>query len=157
MIPVDLQNAEAGAPARRRASFVSWPTDRPRPSQSLINRAAEALAEAEFPVVLAGGGIHASGATDALMRLQESASLPVITTIMGKGAVVETHPLSAGVFAGLTGPGSLGRHVRPMIKSADLFLLAGTRTNEDGTNKWTLIPPTAKLIHIDVAIMNQCA
>jgi acetolactate synthase-1/2/3 large subunit len=100
--------------------------------------------------VIAGGGVHASQATEQLGELQEQASLPVVTTNMGKGAVVETHPLSAGVLGSLTGPGSLGSHTRSLVTGADLVLCVGTRTNEDGTDKWTLIPPHATVVHLDI-------
>ncbi len=150
MLPVDLQRAQVKTKARRRAQLGTWPIDRPRPARELTDAAAGLLAGAKHPVILAGGGVHASQASEALARLQEQASLPVITTNMGKGAVAETHPLSAGPLASLTGPGSLGRHTRPMLARADVVLLVGTRTNEDGTDKWTLIPPGASLIHVDI-------
>ena len=69
---------------------------------------------------------------------------------MGKGAVIETHPLSAGTLGSLTGPGSLGRYTRELLAKADVVLLAGTRTNEDGTDSWRLIPPSAEVIHLDI-------
>ncbi len=150
MLPVDLQRAAVRPTAPRIARLGAWPIDRPRPPQPSIEAAADLLAEAKFPVILAGGGVHASRAADALARVQDDASLPVVTTNMGKGAVVETHPLSAGPIASLTGPGSLGRHLKPMLEQADVILLVGTRTNEDGTDRWTLIPPRATLIHIDI-------
>lgn len=59
-------------------------------------------------MIRAGSGVHASRASEALVRLQDKASLPVITTNVGKGALAETHPLSAGPIVSRTGPGSLG-------------------------------------------------
>lgn len=150
MLPVDLQRAQFETKVRRAARLATWPIDRPRPEQKRIDAAADLLAGAKCPVILAGGGVHASQATDALARLQEEASLPVMTTNMGKGAVVEMHPLSAGPLASLTGPGSLGRHTKPMLQEADVVFLVGTRTNEDGTDHWTLLPSGATLIHIDI-------
>src|SRR5690606_4401602 len=92
----------------------------------------------------------AGGAAAALARLQEIASLPVFTTNMGKGVVDEFHPLSAGVLGSLTGPRSLGFYSRHLLNEADLVILAGTRTNQNGTDNWQQIPSSAKIIHIDI-------
>ncbi len=94
--------------------------------------------------------MHGSGAAEELTALQHEASLPVITTNMGKGVVDEFHPLSAGVLGSLTGPRSLGRHSLPLIEEADLVLLVGTRTNQNGTDNWRQIPTSATIVHIDV-------
>ncbi|MGL6211151.1 MAG: acetolactate synthase catalytic subunit, partial [Paracoccaceae bacterium] len=86
----------------------------------MIEQAAVWIAAAKRPVVLAGGGIHGSGAWSELAHLQELASLPVCTTNMGKGGVNEHHPLSLGVLGSLTGPRSLGIHTRQFLEEADL-------------------------------------
>ncbi|MDP9633859.1 UNVERIFIED_ORG: thiamine pyrophosphate-dependent acetolactate synthase large subunit-like protein [Ensifer adhaerens] len=82
--------------------------------------------------------------------MQHEASLPVITTNMGKGVVDEFHPLSAGVLGSLTGARSLGRHSQPLIEEADFVLLVGTRTNQNGTDNWRQIPTSATVVHVDV-------
>jgi acetolactate synthase-1/2/3 large subunit len=69
---------------------------------------------------------------------------------MGKGTVNEHHPLSLGVLGSLTGPRSLGIHTRKFLEEADLVILIGTRTNQNGTDNWRQIPKTARVIHIDV-------
>jgi acetolactate synthase-1/2/3 large subunit len=69
---------------------------------------------------------------------------------MGKGSVAESHPLSCGVLGALVGPRSLGRHSRAILEAADVILLIGTRTNQNGTDSWRLIPGSAQLIHIDM-------
>jgi len=58
--------------------------------------------------------------------------------------------LSCGVLGALTGPRSLGRRTRPLLDEADIVLLVGTRTNQNGTDSWRLIPSAAELIHIDI-------
>ncbi|NLS07157.1 acetolactate synthase catalytic subunit [Rhizobium sp. P32RR-XVIII] len=151
LLPADLLRARIETPAiRRAASLGHWPLDRNRPADSDIARAAALIAAARAPVVIAGGGIHASHAASSLAKLQEEASLPVFTTNMGKGAVDEHHPLSAGVLGALVGPRSLGRHTLPLVEEADLVLLVGTRTNQNGTDSWRQIDPAAIVIHIDV-------
>ena len=151
LLPADLLRSPAPKINKPRTACLGyWPLDRFRPSDDLIQTAADIIADAHNPVVLAGGGIHAGGAAAALARLQEIASLPVFTTNMGKGAVDEFHPLSAGVLGALTGPRSLGFYSRQLMNEADLVILAGTRTNQNGTDNWQQIPSSAKIIHIDI-------
>ena len=69
---------------------------------------------------------------------------------MGKGGVDERHPLSLGVLANATGPGSAGRHQRPILEEADFILLVGTRTDQNATDSWTLYPSDAVFAHIDM-------
>ena len=99
---------------------------------------------------MAGGGVHLSGAAHALAALQQEAHLPVMTTVMGKGAVAETHPLSLGVGGNVLGRLSPSRHLRPLTERADVVVLVGTRTAQNGTDSWTMFPQQAKVIHIDV-------
>ncbi|MBX5106004.1 acetolactate synthase catalytic subunit [Rhizobium lentis] len=151
LLPADLLREKIAPSAfRREAALGHWPLDRLRPRDSDIVRAASMIAEAHAPVIIAGGGVHASRAASELSALQDEASLPVITTNMGKGAVDEFHPLSAGVLGALVGPKSLGRHTVALVEEADLVILVGTRTNQNGTDSWRQIPRSASVIHIDV-------
>ena len=108
------------------------------------------LAQADRPVIIAGGGVHLSAGCDELARLQEAASLPVATTVMGKGAVDERHPLSIGVVGYFMGTGGATKFQRELISEADLVLLVGNRANQNGTDSWTLYPSGAEYIHIDI-------
>lgn len=151
LLPADLLREPTVKPiTERKVSLGNWPLDRSRPADHIIEAAADMLMEAHCPVVMAGGGVLTRGAPEALSRLMEAAHLPVATTNMGKGAVDESHPLSLGVIASLTGEGSLGRHTRRLLAEADVVLLVGTRTNQNGTDSWRLVPPSARIIHIDV-------
>jgi acetolactate synthase I/II/III large subunit len=82
--------------------------------------------------------------------LQTEAHLPVMTTVMGKGAVAEDHPLSLGVGGNVLGKMSPSHHLRPLIDRADVVVLIGTRTAQNGTDSWTALPRGARYIHIDV-------
>ncbi len=135
---------------RRQAELGWYPLDRVSPDPTQIARAADLLAGARAPLVFAGGGVHLSGATEALAALQERACLPVATTNMGKGSVDERHPLSLGVAANAMGRHGSTRHMLPMIEEADVVLLIGTRTNQNGTDSWRLYPKSATFIHIDI-------
>lgn len=133
----------------RTQDLSGFPLDRPRPDAAAVSAAAALLAEAASPIVIAGGGVHVSGAVGELARLVEVGCLPVATTFMGKGAVDETSDYALGVAANITGEkGPAGAH-RGLIGDADVVLFVGTRTNENGTDAWTLTSPTAKYIHID--------
>jgi len=151
LLPSDILEMPAQpARFRRTSSLGAFPLDRVRPEAAAIAQAADLIAKAELPIVIAGGGVHISNATAELKELQTTASLPVATTNMGKGAVAETSPLSLGVAANITGESGPARFHLPLIGAADVILLVGTRTNQNGTDSWTLTPPSAIYIHIDV-------
>ena len=148
LLPVDLL-IEPAPPARRTENLGRFPLDRTVAAPDAVATAGELLATAKRPLVIAGGGIHISGAHEALCALQEAAHLPVATTVMGKGAVDEAHPLSVGVIGYFMGPHSATRHQRELVTEADVILLVGTRTNQNATDSWKLYPRGAKYIHLD--------
>ena len=150
MLPADVLLSPAPPQTGRTASLGRFPLDRALPDRAVLEVAAKLLAQAERPVVVAGGGVHLSGASAELAALQELASLPVATTVMGKGAVDEQHPLSLGVVSYFTGKNGSGRYLKPLVQDADVVLLVGNRTNQNGTDSWTLFPKNARFIHIDV-------
>jgi len=150
LLPADLLLEEVPAESSRGASLGTFPLDRFMPGPQQLDEAADLLAKAKMPLIIAGGGVHISGASKSLAELQEKARLPVLTTVMGKGAVDESHPLSLGVAGYALGRLSPARHMRNLIQDADVILLVGTRTNQNGTDSWTAYPQAAKYIHIDV-------
>jgi acetolactate synthase-1/2/3 large subunit len=150
LVPYDLINESSVAASSRSENLGHYPIDRTLADPAQIERAADLLAKAERPLVYAGGGVHSSGAHDALAALQESAHLPVATTTMGKGSVAEGHPLSLGVIGYFMGPRGMARHQRPLVDEADVILLVGNRTNQNGTDSWKLLPRTAQIIHLDI-------
>jgi acetolactate synthase-1/2/3 large subunit len=150
LLPADLLRAPMPEDTlSRRHNLGAWPLDRQVPQRAALEEAADLIARARAPVVVAGGGVHGARAYEALAALQDIAALPVCTTNMGKGAVSEDHPLSLGVIGSLTGPRSLGRHTSRFVTEADVVLLIGTRTNQNGTDSWKQIGRQAKVIHID--------
>ena len=136
--------------APRRAALGTFPLDRVQPDPDLIAEAARLLAQARAPIVYAGGGVIGSGAQAELRALQDLASLPVATTTMGKGGVDESHPLSMGVIGYFMAARGMARFARPLVTEADVILLVGNRTNQNGTDSWTLLPRGATYIHIDI-------
>lgn len=151
MVPMDLFVREPKtAPGARRASLGYYPLDRVSADPAHVRAAADLLAAAKRPLIIAGGGVHLSDAAAELARLQEEIGLPVATTVMGKGSVDERHPLSVGVVGYFMGTRSMTRDLRTLVTEADVVMLVGNRTNQNGTDSWTLYPPSAKYIHIDV-------
>lgn len=119
------------------------PTSNPHPLQ--IRKAAELLAEAERPVILAGGGVITSNASPELLQVAELLMAPVATTFMGKGSFPEIHPLSLG---------SIGMHGNPvankLLCEADVLLAVGTRFSDRSTGNLDSFCPPTKKIHIDI-------
>lgn len=150
LIAPDLLAEDAPPPSPRSANLGTFPLDRTAADPAAVEAAAELIAAAECPIVVAGGGVHLSGAAAELAALQEAAHLPVGTTNMGKGSVDETHPLSLGVIGSYMALGSRTHGLRPLVERADVILLVGNRTNQNGTDSWKLFPPGARYIHIDV-------
>lgn len=149
LVPADLLLEAAAPSSQRRASLGTFPLDRTCADPKKIEEAAKLLAAARFPLVVAGGGVHISGASAELAALQEIAHLPVATTMMGKGAVDETHPLTLGIIGFAMAAGSRTHKMRDLVDRADLILLIGNRTNQNGTDNWSLFPRAARYIHID--------
>ncbi len=150
LLPADLLQEEITSPTRRGARLGRFPLDRVLADPHRISEAADVRADAERPLIVAGGGVHLSGAAAEVARLQDRAHLPVMTTVMGKGAVDESHPLSLGVAGYNLGRLSPARYMRSIIEQADVVLLVGTRTNQNGTDSWTLYPDGARYIHLDI-------
>lgn len=149
LFPNDMLSMPA-APEKRTVSLGHFPLDPVMPPLNVVCGVAERLLSSRNPVIVAGGGIHLSAGCEVLADLQERFSLPVATTVMGKGAVSELHPLALGVLANATGPGSAGRYQRPVLEEADFVLLVGTRTDQNATDSWCLYPNDAVFAHIDV-------
>jgi acetolactate synthase I/II/III large subunit len=150
LLPGDLLRESTEEHGKRTATLGQFPLDRTLADPARIEAAANLIAQAKSPLIVAGGGVHISGAAQALARLQAEAHLPVITTVMGKGAVAEDAPLSLGVGGNALGRASPSYHLRPLIARCDVVVLVGTRTAQNGTDSWTAYAPNAKFIHIDI-------
>jgi acetolactate synthase-1/2/3 large subunit len=149
LVPADLLVENAPPPSPRAARLGLYPLDRTLADPAAIAQAADMLAAARYPVIVAGGGVHLSAAHDELAVLQQDAHLPVGTTTMGKGVVDEAHPLTMGVVGYVMGRGARTFGMRFMLDRADLVLLVGNRTNQNGTDSWKLFAPGTKFIHLD--------
>lgn len=150
LVPGNVLAAGVRSEPIRRVALGGFPLDRCAPDAAAVRRAAELIANARRPLVIAGGGVHLSQAHAVLADLQQRFHLPVATTPMGKGAVSEDHPLSLGVVGYFMGEGARTEHLHDFVRDADVILLVGNRTNQNGTNSWRLYPREARYIHLDV-------
>jgi acetolactate synthase-1/2/3 large subunit len=134
IFPEDVleEHADVGVPAGRSV----LPASRPEAARYAVKSVADDLAAASRPVILAGGGVHASGAWRQLLDLAEHAAIPVATTIHGKGAIPEDHLLALGVAGGNGCRGYANDH----LAAADMVLIVGSRANSTDTNGFTAPP-----------------
>ena len=134
-------------------AFSKVPAEIAPPSidEATAERIVTALAEAERPVLYAGGGVLSARASEELVALAEALEVPIAHTLMGKGVVREDHPLLLGM-TGFWGTPIANEKCR----TADLILAVGTRLAEANSSSWDPrftfdIPPT-RLIHIDADV-----
>ena len=118
-----------------------WTARRIRPDADELATLAEAIKGAKRPVIVAGGGVHYSGATDALRAFAEAHNIPVTETQAGKSALPWDHPLNLGPI-GVTG----GAPANTVCAEADLVLGVGTRFQDFTTGSWGLFANPARRI-----------
>ena len=110
-----------------------------------LKRALKTLAKAKKPLFLAGGGINISRANDVFLEVVEKTGVPVVTTVMGRGAIPTNHPLFIG---------NLGMHgayaANMAVSNCDVLFSIGTRFNDRITGKLHEFAPNAQIIHIDI-------
>ena len=110
-----------------------------------LKRAVKMLSKAKKPLFLAGGGINIAHANEEFTKLVDMTNVPVVTTVMGRGAVPTTHPLYIG---------NLGMHgayaCNMAVNECDLLFSIGTRFNDRITGKLRSFAPNAQIVHIDI-------
>ncbi len=116
--------------------------EREAPETEPVERAAGLLRAARRPVIWAGGGVIGSGAGAELRQLAERLRAPVFTTVLGKGALADDHPLAAGATI-------LHPAAQAFVAECDVMLAVGTRFTEEETDRWGLRLPDT-LIHIEI-------
>jgi acetolactate synthase-1/2/3 large subunit len=129
------------------ASDLDLPGYRPMtegdPAQ--VRAAAELLLAAERPVIYAGGGILKARATDGLRELAERTGIPVVTTLMARGAFPDSHPLCLGM------PGMHGNYTSvTAMQRSDLLIALGSRFDDRVTGRVDTFAPEAKVVHVDI-------
>ena len=111
----------------------------------MIKKAAGLITESRRPVIYAGGGILKARAAEALRELVELTGIPVVTTLMARGAFPDSHPLCLGM------PGMHGNYTAvTSMQKADLLIALGSRFDDRVTGKVGAFAPDAKIIHADI-------
>src|SRR5262245_37679890 len=140
---VDAEEAEMEPLAEPRFSHV--PPFRPCPDEASVRAALVCLEKAERPVIVAGGGVRASGARAELVALAEALQIPVATSLNGKDSIPGNHPLCVGVV------GSYSREsANRVVNKADLVCFVGTETGGMTTHFWAVPPIGTPAVQIDI-------
>lgn len=143
-IPKDIQTALGPAEYPSSVQIRGY-----KPNESVhvgqLKKAYKLLRGAKKPLILAGGGINIAHANDRLLQFAEKMQIPVVTTIMGKGAIPTGHPLYVG------NSGMHGKYAANMaVSKCDVLFSIGTRFNDRITGDLNEFAPKAKIVHIDV-------
>ncbi len=143
-IPKDIQTMSGPADYPDKVEIRGY-----KPNTSVhvgqLKRAYKLLKSAKKPLILAGGGINIARANDKLLQFVEKENVPVVTTIMGKGAIPTTHALYVGNC------GMHGKYAANMaVSECDVLFSIGTRFNDRITGDLNEFAPNAKIVHIDV-------
>ena len=147
-LPFDVQNGEVDeTDVTADATFGRCPAERPAPAAADVRTAADAILSAAAPVIVCGGGVAISGAQAELAALAGMLGAPVATSISGRGAMADSHPLCLGVV------GSNGGvpETRAVIDAADLVVFIGCRAGSVTTERWRHPDPaTVRTVHVDI-------
>jgi acetolactate synthase-1/2/3 large subunit len=143
-IAKDVQEAELDFHYPDEVELPGW-----RPPQTVHPRqvaaAAKAIAQAQRPILYAGGGTINASCCDELLELAEVGGIPVVTTLMAKGAFPDSHPLACGA------PGMHGsKWANWALNKADLVIAVGSRFDDRVTGKLAAFAAGAKVIHFDI-------
>ena len=122
-------------------------TPRPRPDVREVADAAEALRGARRPLIVAGGGVHYSAATDTLAAFATRHGIPVAETVAGRTSLPDSHPCQLGPIGTLTGEAA-----NTVARDADVVLAVGTRLQDFTTGSWTVFAhPDLTLVTVNAA------
>jgi len=126
--------------------YKQYPAFRPEPEMERVRDAAAALTKAQRPIIVAGGGVTASQAEQEVVKLAEMLSIPVATSLSGKGTISDDHPLSVGVV------GTYSRWcANRAVAEADLVFFLGSHTGGQVTNNWKIPRPGTPVIQLDIS------
>ncbi len=144
-LPKDILNQETQWSTPTLAGLPGYkpPSSQGHPRQ--IKAGVELIENAERPVLYVGGGVIAAKASAELARFAESANVPVVTTLMARGAFPDDHPLSLGM------PGMHGTYTATTaIQNSDVLIAIGARFDDRVTGDVDAFAPRARVIHVDV-------
>ena len=141
----DVMQGEADLEIVVEEPFKRVPAFRPEPDAASVQAALARLADAQRPVIVAGGGVTASRAGAELVEFAERLQLPVITSLNAKQTFPYNHPLAVG---------PAGQYSRPSanqtLAAADLVFFVGSHSGGQVTNEWRLPRPGTQVIQLDI-------
>src|SRR5579862_4196963 len=140
---IDLEEAEMEPLVE--ALFARVPPFRPQPDAASVAAALKHLHSAERPVMVAGGGVRASGAAQELVALAEALQIPVATSLNGKDSIPGNHPLSVGVCGTYS-----HESANKVVNAADLVCFIGSETGGMTTHFWAVPKIGTPAIQIDI-------
>ena len=143
-IPKDCTTLSGDIDFNPELKFRGYKID-PTPNPQELDWAAKLLVEAKRPIIMAGGGVIAAGASNELVALSELLMAPTANTLMGKGAFPNDHQLSLGL-CGMHGT----KASNSMVPKADVLLVVGSRFSDRTTARVADFNPEGKIIHIDI-------
>jgi acetolactate synthase-1/2/3 large subunit len=141
----ELEIAAIPASVTLDERYIHTPPFRPAPDPDALAAAARAIEGASRPVIVAGGGVRISGAAAELMALAEKCSIPVATSVDGKGSIPENHPLSVGVVGNYS-----AWCANKVVSEADLVIYIGSATGDQTTNSWKVPAMSTSIVQIDI-------
>jgi 3D-(3,5/4)-trihydroxycyclohexane-1,2-dione acylhydrolase (decyclizing) len=145
-LPQDVQAEAFDFPVALFSKRV-WKIARPRPDLQLLQQAVNLIRQAKKPVIIAGGGVIYSDATEILKKLAEETGIPVAETFAGKGSLPYNHPSNLGAVGATGTPGA-----NEITGEADLVIGIGTRYSDFTTaSKTAFQNPDVKFININIA------
>ncbi len=125
--------------------FSRCPAYRTEADPGAVAKAAKLLMEAQKPIIVAGGGVAASRAWSEVVELAEKLSIPVATSLTGKGAIPDDHPLSVGVIGTYS-----CRCANKSVADADLVFFIGSRAGGHTTHNWRIPRPGTTVVQLDI-------
>ena len=141
----EIEDGEAELDQLVEERYARVPAFRPAPEADAVRAAIAALASAERPVLVSGGGVRQSGAADELLALAEALGIPVACSLNGKDTVPAGHPLSVGVV------GNYSRSsANRAVSEADLVLFVGSQTSSQLTCLWRVPRTGTRVIQLDI-------
>ncbi len=144
-LPKDITVNEITNPPIPKLTLPQKVPHTAKEKEQRIEKIVSLIEKAKRPVIYSGGGIIISGAHQHLQTLAEKASIPVTTTLMGKGGFPETHELSLGML-GMHGT----RYANYAVSECDLLIGIGARFDDRVTGKISSFASKAKIVHIDI-------
>jgi 3D-(3,5/4)-trihydroxycyclohexane-1,2-dione acylhydrolase (decyclizing) len=149
-IPQDVQAEAFDFPVAFFQKKV-WYIERPRADIALLNKAVALIRKSKSPVIIAGGGVKYSEATEALKYFAEKTQIPVVETFAGKGALPYNHSLNLGAVGATGTPGA-----NEFTQNADLIIGIGTRYSDFTTaSKTAFQNPKVQFININIAAFDS--